>query len=794
MTSLPANTSKPSAPTKKSIFERQREEAEAKKARDEVETAAVYEDFVKSFEQDEGPSTPAERARHTAGGYSSGPGTGKRHFTTSGLKSGPGTLGPSPSIPKSGPGSLGPAFGKKRHIEDHSYREPDRAALRESGKYRDTSAAHDDGIGAEEDEKAARPTLHLSALPPSTSPAVINALFSTSPLTIEGVRILPGSTSDRKALSAIVTLAAETSSTDIDTVVSHLQNKYLGYGFNLSISRHLSSAALVGTGGLTAPTTNLTSLPFGAQQVHQESSLSRAPPPGRGRGYAPPSSYTSSTPYSARPQSQVVVKPPSDLKQLKMIHKTLESLLTYGPEFEALLMARPQVQREERWAWLWNPRSQGGIYYRWRLWQVLTDSQTRHQLRSYGARPPGDVLFEGQSLWLPPEAQLDFEYTTALHEFVSDDDYNSSDEEGEGEDGGISRRHNDHNAPTSIQDLNDPNDGLGHLNPLSKAKLMHLLTRLPDANTKLRKGDVARITGFAIEHAGAGADEVATLVTRNVVQPFNQYRTEDEDERGDPVKQSLDEDASRKDSSTSSMVGLYIISDILSSSASAGVRHAWRYRQLFENTLRQQRVFEKLGRLDRDLDWGKLKAEKWKRSVQTLLQLWEGWCIFPQTSHDEMVEHFLNPPLSSEEQKKLAQEEKRRAEDEATRRKAGNKWRSVEADAEDTAMPDAGVDGEEMDDDEDGDAEDMDVDVTTLIDEAVDGVAMADSSDEEMTDDVPELPRDSTLPPPPPPPPPLSSPPRTMAGPTTIKGVKAPPTSVGRQRPKALDMFANDSD
>ena len=46
------------------------------------------------------------------------------------------------------------------------------------------------------------------------------------------------------------------------------------------------------------------------------------------------------------------------------------------PEFEALLMTRPEVQRDERWAWLWDPRSPGGVWYRWRLWTILTGAST----------------------------------------------------------------------------------------------------------------------------------------------------------------------------------------------------------------------------------------------------------------------------------------------------------------------------------------------------------------------------------------------------------------------------------
>lgn len=806
MTSPNSNISaKLSAPVKKSIFERQKAEAEAKKAREQAETAAVLEDFVKSFDDEGEPSSfPSRRTGLGGGGVHGhnnnyGPAPGKRHFTSTGLKSGPGSLGPAPSLPKSAPGSFGaPNYGKKRHYDDFSGgrdRDRDRERDRRAGAFsydadRNGNSRHGPATFARDEEvrdveelkAAAKPTLHLSSLPPGTSAAVIKSLFAPSPLTVDDVRMLPpapGSNSDRKSLSAIVTLASETPATDIDTTVSHLQNKYLGFGFNLSISRHLSSAALTGASSLSSkiPSSNLNSLPFGARPIPQHTSLSRAPPPGHGPGrFAPPASYTSSTPYGARanvPPTQVTVQAPKDLKQLRLIHKTVEALLTFGPEFEALLMSRPEIQRDEQWAWLWDSRSTGGVYYRWRLWEILTNFKSRkgHRPVSYGSRQQGDVLFEGQSIWVPPDDNLKFEYVTQVEDLVSDEDYNSSDEEDMDEGGGLATRYRDHQKLTgSATDSAPDNDGMGYLNPLAKTKLVHLLSRLPESNAKLRKGDVARVTGFAIEHAGAGAEEVAALVTRNVIKPFchnvnkrshtpisDEENDNDEDEKGDQTEKDKDKD-SPEDTTPASLVGLYAISDILSSSASAGVRHAWRYRSLFETQLRVQNVFPILGRAARDLNWGKLKAEKWRRSIQSILGLWEGWCVFPGQTHDAFVEGFLNPPLT---EKELREKETKEAEEkmesmrEKEREKAASRWRSVHASdqAQGKTEADGAISGaasvlQERRNGRDGDGDvDMDVDGTPMADEDeddeeelpdanLDGVPMLDSSDEEA--DEPE--------------------------------------------------------
>ncbi|OAP63377.1 hypothetical protein AYL99_02604 [Fonsecaea erecta] len=831
-------SSKLGPPSKKSIFERQKAEAEAKKAREKAETAAALEDFVKSFE-DDGDHTSGFPSRRgfggeNRGGFGSGASNhgpvalGKRHFTSSSLKSGPGSLGPSPSLPRSGPGSLGPApgFGRKRQYDEYSGRDRDRERDRkdrvlsysdnkDADNRRDSHAfgqdEEDDTRDTDELEAAAKPTLHLASLPPETSPAVVKALFTPSPLNVESVSILPpapGSAADRKSISAIVTLAAETPAADIETMVSHLQNKYLGFGFNLSISRHLSSAALTGRTSLgsNAPSALLNSLPFGAKPAPQHTSLSRAPPPSQaaaGNRFAPPASYISSTPYGPRsmnsmPPTQVTVQVPNDLRQLRLIHKTIEALLTYGPEFEALLMSRPQIQRDEQWAWLWNSRSTGGVYYRWRLWEILTDSKSRRRQRyaAYGMRQSqGDVLFEGQSTWIPPEEDLKFEYTTRLEEFISDEDYNSSDEEGIDDDnrgGGLARRYHDHQKLANITDSTAENDGTGYLNPLAKTKLVHLLSRLPETNARLRRGDVARVTGYAIEHAGAGADEVAEIVTRNVVRPLcysvtrpkgesNDEDNHHDDENGDGTpKHSGDREPSgtedpdqrpkpkMKDTTPASLIGLYLISDILSASSTSGVRHAWRYRSLFQQQLLAQNVLPTLGKFPQKYEWGKLKAEKWKRQVQVVLGLWEGWCVFEEARMKEMVEGFLHPPLSEEEVKakaKAEQEAEREKQKERDKAAGGvSRWRSVDDASASGSAPSEGktistafakakraaddgdvemdMDGTPMaDDDGEGDAveaddpdEDGDGD-TVLTDENIDGVPLVDSSDDEYEDE-----------------------------------------------------------
>jgi U2-associated protein SR140 len=790
-------------PTKKSVFERQKELEREKRLREEAETAAVYEDFVKSFD-DEDPPSYSGGSRQDGGfrGFGGMSGPPKRHFGGSAIPTGPaagrgGFAGRSGGF-GSGAGSLGPPPNLSRKRTHEAFQQPQRNDRRDNDRgllafddYEsappprrafNTSDDEDDSRqGHRSTEPAiAKPTLRLSSLPPGTSPAVIKALLPSN-LTVDAVRIMPPSgpsvANERRSMSAIVTLSKETPGADIDAAVNSLQNRYLGYGFYLSLHRHLSSAALSSATSAIGAVSSSNSMPFGAKPINLDAGPQHGPP-GQHRGFAPPSSYASGLgqPNRTGPLLYVPVQAPKDIRELKLIHKTIESLLTHGPELEALLMSRPEVQKEEKWAWLWDARSIGGVWYRWRLWEILTGSQNR---KNRGKFLP---LFEDSFAWKSPETPLPFEYTTRLDEFVSDSDYNSSDDDESGDEGGGRRHHGA--APPDATGLNN-DDGTAYLNPLEKAKLTHLLARLPTSTAKLRKGDVARVTAFAISHAGRGADEVVAAIVSNIERPFtytsaNLDRRRDKEHSGDDgTPAAATEEDEKEDTSSASLIGLYIVSDILSSSSTSGVRHAWRYRQLFETALRQRHIFEGLGRMERKMNWGRLRAEKWKRSVGNILSLWEGWCVFPQESQGQFVESFNNPPAGKEEEKEK--------KDGPIEGKGKSKWKAVEVVAEKDHELDSGAaDQRSVDNDIDGqpmEEDDDDVDGEPM-DEDVDGEPMEEDGEvdgEPMEDDDYE----------PPPVNPPSAPEKPSENNYSEQTSGPNPTRQPRRRPKAEDMFAD---
>ncbi|KAJ8128167.1 hypothetical protein O1611_g5469 [Lasiodiplodia mahajangana] len=735
-------------PSKQSAFEKQKAEAEAKRKREAAETAAVYESFVKSFDHDDDDDdTGAYDSRRSqnnapygrAGGnppqFGTGGGLGKRHFGATSLKSGPGSLGPVPTN-----------FGRKKHdpfqqVSNKKGYEEGRGRLGFYDDSIDTSTlskpkgvsrafdTSDDEADARsrdlaEEKAVARPTLRLSNLPPGTSPAVLKALIPAN-LVVENVKILPstsGGGGERKSMAAIITLSTETPAAEIDAAVSSLQNKYLGYGFYLSLHRHLSSA--VSSTVASALTSTSTSHAFGAKPVPQASDNDSYQPGNAHRGFAPPSSYGIGGGPISRTILHVPVRAPGDIKQIQLIHKVVESVLEHGPEFEALLMSRPDVQKEERWAWIWDARSEGGVWYRWRLWEVITGGYD-----SSGRQGKYLPLFEGSHAWKAPDKPLAYEYATGVDEFISDPEYNSSDDEDFEDEG--------------QKPIENGENGKIYLNPLEKAKLTHLLARLPTALTRIRKGDIARLTSFAITHSSRGADEIVETIVSNIVRPFaltsanpEQSKTTDDDEpsygqlnSNIPPEDGAGKSNEAQDTSAASLIGLYVVSDILSSSATSGVRHAWRYRQLFETSLKQAKIFETLGLLAERLSWGRLRAEKWKRSVGLVLSLWEGWCAFPNDAQQFFTQTFENPPSAKKEE--LPEGPKK-----------GGKWKTVEAGS--SVLNDSkgflpvstnlGVEATEVEagdiDDLDGEAIDDDMDMDVDLDSDIDGVPMDDNDND----------------------------------------------------------------
>lgn len=247
------------------------------------------------------------------------------------------------------------------------------------------------------------------------------------------------------------------------------------------------------------------------------------------------------------------------------------------------------------------------------------------------------------------------------------------------------------------------------------------------------------------------------------------------------------------DISAASLVGLYVVSDILSSSSTSGVRHAWRFRQLFETSFKDRKTFETIGLMAERLRWGRLRAEKWKRSINLILNLWDGWCVFPAESQELFVRSFENPPASSVhyEESNVEKKGKWKVVD-APQEVEGTTQRSLPLSTKDDDIPGEPIEEDDVvgeslqEDDVEGEPiEEDDVEGEPIEEDDIEGepIEEDDIVGEPMEED--EVVRDDAATPPPPPP--TES--RSLAEDRAVQG------GLPRKRMRAVDMFADsDSD
>ncbi|KAK4995279.1 hypothetical protein LTR66_004864 [Elasticomyces elasticus] len=698
-------------PIRKSEWHKEQERVAAKKAREDAEYDKILTAFEESFDEpEEGVANKSGSSEGHGVSAPSGPrgaglgsqrrsGPGSLGPVPTGPRSGPGSLGPVPGAParNSGPGTLGPASTSMSRQRAHDGPYAQSRDSRPQGMYAFDDAPSDphstatddkDGGKREAEHEASKPSLYLSGLPPKSSVAYVKTLLPDS-LRVTHVNLIfpswPGAT-NHQSMFATVTLAPDTPAADIDGAVNTLHGKYLGSGYRLRIARQPS----LSDGGTNFGVNTVADPEFGAREVvlQNGSTLRNAPPPDSQRGYAPPTSYTTTAPgqtQHSETQLMVFVVPPTTLAEVRMINMTISNVLEHGPEFEALLMAQPSVQRDEDFAWLFDSRSPNGVWYRWHLWEIATGREFVSDEERKG-RPAELVrLFDVGPMWMPPDRALrpQFEFAETLEDILEDPDYNSSDYDSD-DDGDT----NMVRGQTIIESVEGEKKERLYLGPLRKAKLIYFLARLPTTMAALRRVDLAPITYFAIKHAGIAAEEIVHIMVDNIELPVsgtaaaqfpaNPSTDGDTDDDSDDESMDDDDDASEElptnpptdlpmdlpehgpavetqpiDQAGARLVALYAISDIIGSSATSGVRFAWRYRQLFEAAFKQRRIFEKLGRLEKKLEWGKLTAEKWKRQVASLLQEWSATSMFPRDVLESFERAFLNP-LSIEDEKKEA--------------------------------------------------------------------------------------------------------------------------------------------
>ncbi|KAI4943422.1 hypothetical protein J4E91_009331 [Alternaria rosae] len=540
----------------------------------------------------------------------------KRHFTgrQRTMKSGPGTLETEPldgyNRPGAPPGRLAPQIQS-----------------RFGGAVPTGPAALD---GPKQTENFYTTVVaKASNLPPEIDTRCVEELFADFPsLKIARVdRIPQGSRAEgRPSATMNITFDKDANARDLDAAMNKLNDKkYLGKGYYLHLDRYLGSR--------TADTTQQTKA-FGARWQAPELPKGFAPPPdlGGGGGGRGPRENTEDL--------IITANQPPDLATLRLVHQTIEGVILGGVEFEAALMNEPQVQDEERFAWLYDQKHPVNRYYRWRLHQIVTNSTDSE-------------IFAGQGAWKGPVDPLRHEFVDHVGAFESDDESLDSDDEEEKEKPQFKPLPVGDNYPGRVD------NGHGIMNPRSRAMLLWMINAIPPGS--IVYDDLAAISTFAVEHAAQGMDEVTSILVSNIINPFQLTDANTRNRAGDADGK---DDIRRPDLRQVTLNALRIVSDVLLVTAKeSGV--SYKYRLAIGTELVERKVFEHLEQLPQKLEMGRMTERTYREDVNGILAVWTGDHLF-----DDATLKYLEDAFNAREREREELEQQKRAAEK--RKRKGN--------------------------------------------------------------------------------------------------------------------------
>ncbi|KAJ4323519.1 hypothetical protein N0V94_001849 [Neodidymelliopsis sp. IMI 364377] len=536
----------------------------------------------------------------------------KRHFTgrQRNMKSGPGTLETDPldEFRSAGPGRLAPPtqprFGGAA---------PSGPAALEGGKQRENLYT--------------TVVAKASNLPPAMDPRRVEELFAEFPsLKVTKVEKIPSQGSKGRPTATMkVIFDKDANARDLDDAMNRLNDKkYLGRGYYLHLDRYLGGR-VVGTEQRTEP--------FGARWQAPEVAKGYAPPPDLGGGARDRDRAREDT-----ERLVVTANQPPDIATLRLVHMTIEGVINGGVEFEAGLMNDPQVQEEERFAWLFDQKHPVNRYYRWRLHQIVCDT-------------PNSEIFARQGNWQGPTDPLADEFANHLGAF--DADYEDSEDEEDEE------KPQQRQLPVGDNYPGRVDNGHGIMSPRSRAMFLWLLTSLPPGS--IVADDIAAISVFAVEHAAQGMDEVIHILISNLIEPFQMTETNTRRRLGDTEGR---EERRRTDLRQTTLNALRIISDVLlTTSRESGV--SYKYRLAIGTQLVARKAFEHLQRLPGQLEMGRMTERTYRDEVNSILTVWKDEHLFDKPALEHLDEAF-----NAQERQKEQDEQERKLAEKRNKRKA----------------------------------------------------------------------------------------------------------------------------
>ena len=531
----------------------------------------------------------------------------KRHFTgrQRNMKSGPGTLEADPldEFRSAGPGRLNPPT------------QPRVAGAPPTGPGSLDDARQKENLYTTVVAKA-------SNLPPTMDAKRVEELFAESPsLKVTKVEKIPPhgpATKGRPSATMKVIFDKEANARDLDDAMNKLNDKkYLGRGYYLHLDRYLGGR-VVGTEQRVEP--------FGARWQAPEVAKGYAPPPDLGGG-----ARDRDRPREDTERLVVTANQPPDMATLRLVHMTIEGVINGGVEFEAGLMNDPQVQEEERFAWLFDQKHPVNRYYRWRMHQIVCDT-------------PNSEIFARQGMWQGPTDPLADEFVNHLGAF--DADYEESDDDEDEE------KPQQRQLPVGDNYPGRVDNGHGIMNPRSRAMFLWLLTSLPPGS--ILADDIAAISVFVVEHATQGMDEVIHILISNLIGLFQMTETNTRRRLGDAEGR---EERRRTDSRQATLNALRIISDVLlTTSRESGA--SYKYRLAIGTQLVERKAFEHLQRLPAQLEMGRMTEKTYRDEVNSILTVWKDEHLFDKPALEHLDEAFN----AQERQKEQAEQERKLAE------------------------------------------------------------------------------------------------------------------------------------
>jgi len=305
----------------------------------------------------------------------------------------------------------------------------------------------------------------------------------------------------------------------------------------------------------------------------------------------------------AAPAPQLPVAIPSDLKLQATIDRVAQMVADFGFDFEVLLMEREHSN--PRFTFLFNQQSAEHLYFKWRAWSLANgDTVSRWQESNF-------QMVMGGPVFIPP--------AMPAKPYDTDRDRSSRDDRDRSE-----RRDRDERRPESS------GSQLG-IKP-GASKPLHddaydVLSELLRGVT-VQRADIAKLMAFALDHAESSGEIIETMV------------------------ESL---CLGQTAPSTKLARLYSVSDILHNS-NARVKNASSYRSGFQGRMKQ--VMKSFHDTCKGIE-GRVSAKNFSEQTIKVLEVWDRWSLYPSHFIQELVAIFqgseapqkrLEPLTSNKEQ------------------------------------------------------------------------------------------------------------------------------------------------